>query len=323
MLAPRIDGTQYCNWSRDIFLQMRAARLSAVHATVAYHESFRATVDHLVAWNWRFRDHAELILPGRGVADIDTAMATGRTAIILGLQTPVPVEDDLGLVQVLHTLGIRFMQITYNMQALLGAGWMEPEDGGLTRMGREVVAEMNRVGMVIDLSHSGERTTLEAIACSARPVAVSHANPRSWRDTGRNKSDRVLRALAETNGMLGLSCYPHHLRDGSETTLAAFCRMAAETAEIVGPARLGIGSDLCQDQPDRTVEWMREGKWMRRPADQAPPRFPPQPEWFRDCSGFDRMEEGLRAAGFDAAETEGVLGGNWYRFMTDAFRPAP
>ena len=318
----RIDGTQYCNWSRTIFAQMREAGLSAVHATVSYHENFRRTVDHLVAWNWRFRDHADLILPGREVADIEAARRTGRTAIFFGLQTPMPVEDDLGLIEVLHTLGIRFMQLTYNMQALLGTGWMEQEDSGLTRMGREVVGEMNRLGMVIDLSHSGERTTLDAIAASARPVSVTHANPERWRDTARNKSDRVLRALAERGGMLGLSCYPHHLRDGSQTTLEAFCRMAAETAEIVGPDHLGIGSDLCQDQPDEVVEWMREGKWMRRATGEPAPRFPPQPDWFEDCRGFANLARGLRDAGFSEQEADQVLGGNWYRFMADAFRPA-
>jgi len=316
----RIDGLQFCNWSRAVFQEMRAAGLAAVHATVAYHEGFRATVDRVVEWNWRFREHADLIMPARDGADIDAALATGRTAIVLGVQNPLPVEDDLGLVRVLHDLGIRFMQITYNNQSLLGCGWMEA-DSGLTRMGREVIREMNRAGMAADLSHAGERTTLEAIAASARPVAVTHATPAFWRQGGRQVSDLVLRALAESGGMLGLSLYPLHLAHGSDTTLAAFCDMAARVADIIGVRHLGIGSDLCQGQPDAAVQWMREGKWTRPDPAQPRPAFPPQPAWFRDSLGFDSLARGLRAGGFAAADVDLVLGGNWLRFMRDAFRP--
>lgn len=324
MTTPRagfVDALQFCNWSRKIFGQMREAGLSAVHATVAYHESFRATVDRIVAWNARFRDHADLILPGRSAADLMRALSSGRTAIILGLQNPLPVEDDLGLVEVLHALGIRVMQLAYNNQSLLGCGWQEAEDSGLTRMGREVVREMNRLGMLIDLSHAGERTALDVIAASARPAAVTHATPAFWRPGKRQVSERLLRALAESGGMLGLSLYPHHLRDGSATTLAAFCEMAARTADMIGVQRLGIGSDLCQDQPDEALAWMREGKWTRPdPADR--PRFPPQPSWFEDSRGFANLAAGLRAAGFAEADVDAVLGANWQRFFRAAFRAA-
>jgi membrane dipeptidase len=294
-----------------------------VHVTVAYHEAFRPTVDRIVEWHWRLRDHADLIAPGRNAADLEAAQASGRTAIVFGLQNPLPIEDDLGLVQVLHLLGIRFMQLTYNNQSLLGCGWMEAEDSGLTAMGREVVAEMNRLGMAIDLSHSGERTTLEAIAASRRPVTISHANPAWFRATGRNKSDRVLRALAERGGMLGLSLYPHHLSHGPDTTLAGFCEMAARVAALVGVRNLGIGSDLCQDQPDSAVQWMRAGRWTHPGPEAALATFPAQPKWFRGNLDFPALAPGLRAAGFSADEAALVLGGNWRRFMGEAFAPEP
>ncbi len=320
MNTPRagwVDGLQFCNWSRKSFEHMRTAGLSAVHATVAYHEGLRPTLDRIVAWNWRFRDHADLIVPGRNAADLMRALSSGRTAIILGLQNPLPIEDDLGLVTVLHELGIRVMQLTYNNQSLLGCGWQEAEDSGLTRMGREVIAEMNRLGMLIDLSHAGERTALEAIAASKRPMAVTHATPAFWRAGRRQVSETLMRALADRGGMLGLSLYPHHLRDGSATTLAAFCEMAARAAEIVGIRHLGIGSDLCLDQPDSVLAWMREGKWTRA---TEPVRFPAQPGWFEDCRGFLNLADGLRAAGFAAEDVEAVLGTNWQRFFRAAFR---
>ena len=315
-----IDALQFCRWSRTIFEQMREAGMSAVHATVAYHESFRKTVEHLIDWNWRLKENSDLIIAGREAADIDRARQTGRTAIFFGLQNPSAIEDDLGLVAILHQLGIRFMQITYNNQSLLGSGWMEPVDGGLTRMGREVIREMNRLGMAVDLSHAGERTTLQAIEASERPVAITHANPAWWRATGRNVSKSVCRALAESSGMLGLSLYPHHLPDGSDTTLARFCEMAAAAAEIVGADRLGVGSDLCQDQPDHVVRWMREGRWTR--PDPAPIAFPRQPSWFQDNRDFPRLRDGLVAGGFSETEAAQALGGNWRRFMAEAFAPS-
>ncbi|MEM8697704.1 MAG: membrane dipeptidase [Pseudomonadota bacterium] len=301
-----------------MFRQMHIGRLDAVHVTLAYHEGFRETVDRITDWHHRFRTHADLILPGRAAADVETARATSRTAVFFGAQTPQVIENDIGLLEVLHRLGLSFMQLTYNIQSLLGAGWQEPEDGGLTAMGREVVAEMNRLGMIIDLSHAGERTALEAIAASARPVCVTHANPRHARETGRNVSDRLLAALAETGGILGLSLYPHHLPDGSECTLERFATMAARAAEIIGVERLGIGSDLCQGQRDSVVQWMRSGRWTRATSDA---RFPDQPAWFHDNRDWDGIETGLRKAGFSTAETEGILGGNWYRFWQTAMAP--
>ena len=175
---PRIDNLQYCNWSERIFRQMREGRLDAVHVTIAYHETFREMVRNIEDWNVRFERYANLILPGRTAEDVRIAQETERTAIFFGLQTPSPIEDDIGLVEILHSLGIRFMQLTYNNQSLLAAGCYEAEDSGVTRMGRQVIREMNRVGLVIDMSHSGERSTLQAVEISQRPVAITRLRRR-------------------------------------------------------------------------------------------------------------------------------------------------
>jgi membrane dipeptidase len=318
-----IDGTQYCNWSRSIFEQMRAGRVTAVHVTVAYHEGLRETIQGLTDWNRRFHEHSDLICHGRTTADIDKAKATGRTAIIFGMQTPAPIESDLGLVEILHALGIRFMQLSYNNQSLLGSGWQEPVDSGITRFGREVIREMNRLGMVIDMSHSGERSTIEAIALSRRPIVITHANPSWWRDTARNKSDAVIRALVERDGMLGFSLYPHHLKGGAACTLSDFTAMVREVADRIGTANIGIGSDLCQGQPDSVLQWMRSGRWTFPPADAADrlAAFPPQPTWFQGNQDFGKLRDGFADAGFSETEIAGILGGNWYRFMQASFEP--
>lgn len=320
-----IDGLQYANWSERVFRQLRAGGVDAVHVTIAYHETFRETVANIARWNRWFEQFPELIFQGFTAADVDTARASGRTAIFFGAQNPSCIEDDIGLVEVLHRLGLRFMQLSYNNQSLLATGCYEAEDTGLTRMGREVVAEMNRVGLVVDMSHSAERSTLMAVEHSSRPIAVTHANPAVWHPARRNKSDAVLRALAETGGMFGFSLYPHHLKDGSACTLAEFCTMIARTAERHGTAFLAIGSDLCLDQPDSVVEWMRSGRWTKAvdfgEGSAAAPGFPPMPAWFRDSRDFGAIRGGLAAAGFDAAETAAIMGGNWARFFRDSFGP--
>ncbi|MEZ5789844.1 MAG: membrane dipeptidase [Nitratireductor sp.] len=261
---PVIDCLQYANWSESIFRQMRAGGVDAVHVTIAYHENFRETVLNIEKWNRWFEQFPQLIFHGRSGDDVRKAEAEGRTAIFFGFQNPSPIEDDIGLVEICHTLGARFMQLTYNNQSLLATGCYEAEDTGITRMGRQVIAEMNRVGMVIDMSHSAERSTLEAIEQSSRPIAITHANPHWWHPALRNKSDTVLRELTASGGMLGFSLYPHHLKDGSACTLESFTTMIAEAANRYGAENLGLGSDLCQDQPDSVVTWMRNGRWTRQ-----------------------------------------------------------
>lgn len=318
-----IDGLQYANWSEKIFKQLRLGKVDAVHVTITYHETFRETVLNISQWNRWFELYPDLIFQGFTAHDVELARQTGRTAIFFGSQNPSCMEDDIGLIEVLHQLGMRFMQLTYNNQSLLATGCYEVEDTGLTRMGREVVAEMNRVGMVVDMSHSSERSTLDAIEHSNRPIAITHANPFSWHPARRNKSDTVLKALAQTNGMLGFSVYPHHLKDGGQCSLQNFCDMIARTADLSGPQNIGIGTDLCQDQPDSVVEWMRSGRWTKNidfgEGSASAPGFPDMPEWFGDNRDFNNIANGLQNAGMSQTDIDGVMGENWLRFFANSF----
>ena len=137
------------------------------------------------------------------------------------------------------------MQLTYNNQSLLATGCYEENDSGVTRMGKEVIKEMNRVGIIVDMSHSAEKSTFDAIEISDKPIAITHANPSFWHETKRIKSETLLRELSQSNGMIGLSLYPHHLSNGTNCTLESFCEIVAQTADIKGAEHIGIGSDLC------------------------------------------------------------------------------
>jgi membrane dipeptidase len=321
----RIDALQYANWSEEIFRQMREGGVDAVHVTIAYHENFRETVANMEQWNSLFERFPELIVQGKTGDDVRLARETGRTAIFYGFQNPSPMEDDIRLVEILHTLGARFMQLTYNNQSLLGSGCYEANDTGITRMGKEVIEEMNRVGLVVDMSHSAERSTLEAMEISSRPIVISHANPGFWEPALRNKSQAILEGLGQSGGMLGFSLYPHHLKGKGDCTLQSFCEMIARSAEIMGVDQIGLGSDLCQDQPDSVVEWMRVGRWTKKidygegSANNA--GFPPMPGWFRDNRDFGNIEQGLLDVGFSAEDTAKVMGNNWLGFFDANFGP--
>ena len=314
----KIDNLQYCNWSRKIFEINRSAGLDAVHVTIVYHEDFDELQLEIKKWEKLFHENSDLIFPGKNFHDIDKANKENKTAIFFGFQNCSPIEDDIKLVEKVHELGCRFMQLTYNNQSLLATGCYEKVDSGVTNFGREVIREMNRVGLVVDMSHSAEKSTLDAIDLSEKPIAVTHANPSFWHSAKRNKSSELLKILSDSGGMLGLSLYPHHLKDNTNCTLDSFCEMVAKTAEIMDVKKIGIGSDLCLDHPDTVVEWMRNGSWSKSKnfgeGSKHKPGFPKQPDWFLDARGFSNIEKGLKKVGFSDTETHGILGNNWYIF---------
>ena len=314
----RIDNLQYCNWSREIFEINREAGLDAVHVTVVYHEDYDEFLTRISEWNELFKNNSDLIFLGKDIRDIEKAKLENKTAIFFGFQNCSPIEDDINLVEKVHELGCRFMQLTYNNQSLLATGCYENVDSGVTNFGKEVIKEMNRVGIVIDMSHSAEKSTLEAIELSQKPIAITHANPSFWYKAKRNKSDTLLKNLSKSGGMLGLSLYAHHLKDSSNCKLESFCEMVAKTADLIGVKNIGIGSDLCLNQPDSVVEWMRNGTWTRAKnygeGSKDKPGFPNQPDWFIDARGFNSLETGLKKIGFNLEEVNDILGNNWFNF---------
>ena len=317
----KIDNLQYCNWSRKIFEYNRSAGLDAVHVTIVYHEDYHELLDEIKKWEILFSENSDLIFFGKDYKDIEKANSENKTAIFFGFQNCSPIEDDINLIEKVHKLGCRFMQLTYNNQSLLATGCYERNDSGVTNFGREAIKEMNRVGIVIDMSHSAEKSTLDAIEISEKPIAITHANPSFWHSAIRNKSEKLLKILSESGGMLGLSLYPHHLKNNSECKLESFCEMVARTVEIMGIKNIGIGSDLCLKQPNSVVEWMRNGTWTKKKnygeGNKDNPGFPKQPEWFLDARGFKNLHSGLRKFGFKEEEVNDILGNNWYNFYKE------
>jgi membrane dipeptidase len=258
-------------------------------------------------------------------ADIETAHQQNKVGIIFGFQNCSPIEDDIDLVEIFHQLGVRIMQLTYNNQSLLASGCYEPTDTGISRFGKVVIAEMNRVGMVVDMSHSAEESTMQAIALSQRPIVISHANPSFFEPAKRNKSNRVLSALAESGGLLGFSLYPFHLQGGPDCTLDSFCNMVADTVDLMGIDHVGMGSDLCLNQPLSILEWMRNGRWSKQmdygEGSATNAAWPKSLSWFENSADFPNIVAGLQQKGFNATEVEKIMGGNWLALCRSGFGP--
>ena len=314
----RIDNLQYCKWSREIFEINNKAGLNAVHVTLVYHEDYDELQQRIQEWNKHFEENKDLIFLGNNYNDITKAKEENKTAIFFGFQNCSPIEDDIGLIEKVHSQGCRFMQLTYNNQSLLATGCYEKNDSGVTNFGKEAIKEMNRVGIVVDMSHSAEKSTLDAIEISQKPIAITHANPTFWFEAKRNKSTELLKVLSDSGGMLGLSLYAHHLKDGTKCKIESFCEMVARTVEIMGINNVGIGSDLCLNQPDSVVEWMRNGTWSKSKnfgeGSKDKPGFPKQPDWFLDARGFNNINTELKNKGFHEEEINKILGNNWFNF---------
>ena len=314
----KIDNLQYCNWTRNVFEIKREAGLDAVHVTIVYHEDFDELISEINKWEKLFKDNSDLIFLGESFKDIEKANNENKTAIFFGFQNCSPIEDDINLIEKIYDYGCRFMQLTYNNQSLLASGCYEKNDSGVTNFGREAIKEMNRLGIVVDMSHSGEKSTFDAIDLSQKPIAITHANPSFWHQNKRSKSEDLLKTLSKSGGMLGLSIYPHHLKDGTHCTLDSFCEMIARLADIMGIKNIGIGSDLCLNQPDNVVEWMRNGTWTKTKnlgeGSKNNQGFPEQPTWFKDARGFKNIEIGLQKIGFNDSDISAILGNNWFNF---------
>lgn len=315
-----IDGLQCSVYDRTIFAQLQQAQVSAVTITAAFWEDALETMDTLGHWNDLARENADLITIARTAADIEAAAASGRTAILLGTQNSAPLNDRLRFVELFHAMGLRVMQLTYNNQNAIGGSCYEPADSGLTRFGREVVREMNRVGMLVDLSHVGDRTSADAIAASSVPVGITHANPRSLVDHPRNKAGFVLKALAANGGVLGLATY-NNIAGPYAASVTSWVDMVSRTADLIGVDHVGIGTDLGQNSGDRELDWMRRGRWTRDAQPGAALGAVPPQEWFRSAADFAAIRSGLAANGrFGDTEIEAILGGNWMRVYRTIFQ---
>ena len=211
------------------------------------------------------------------------------------------------------------MQLTYNNQTAIGGGCFEAVDSGISRFGHQVIEEMNNLGIIVDLSHAGKKTCLDAIKISKKPVAISHANPFFFHKSKRNIENDVLKKLSNKNGFIGLSLYPYHLKNHNKCKIEDFCQMVKDLINLIGIESIGIGSDLCSNWKDEVVVWMRNGKWTKKldygESKNKSIKWPAQPQWFRKGSDIINIYNALIKSGISEKNAIKIMGSNWLNFM--------
>lgn len=313
-----VDGLQINNWSREVIDEVRSGGVNVVHATVGVWEDLAGAMTRIGAFRHLCRNNADAIRVVTNASEMRRAAADGVLGAVLGFQNSTMLGDDPEMAQIFADVGVRVVQLTYNIANHLGSSCWEPVDGGLTRAGRRMVAALNDAGVLIDLSHVGNRTSAEAVYASSQPTAVTHGNPLWFWNSPRNKPAALLEAVASRGGVVGCTLYPLFI-GGADVNRADYCAMIARLAEQIGVDHVAIGTDAVLGWRQGELGWMRSGRWDR-PADPAEvPDFPPWPSWFQGPKDFASLAQGLQDAGFSTEERAAVLGGNWLRLFGEVF----
>ncbi len=320
-----IDALQYPKPTRIYFEEAQQAGLDMVHVTVVFWENIHETITFIGDWFRFIEQNSDLLYSACSLEGLEMKQ-DGRVGILFGFQNCSSIENNIDMLQIYRRLNVGVMQLSYNNLSHLCCGCYEMEDTGLSRFGRAAIAEMNRVGMVIDMSHSSERSTYEAIEHSSRPISITHAHSLTFKKAVRNKSDDLIKKLVESGGMFGLSFYPFHLKNTSDCTMDELMDELKRLGDMVGLENIGIGSDICQGRPIEALEYMRNGHWTRE-ADYGEDVnkqnvWPKQPSWFRRVSDFAQLAPAMRLSGFCDADIAKVLGENWLRYFSKALRPS-
>lgn len=311
-----IDGLIVSKWERSVFEDMNAGGITAANCTVSVWEDFEGTVRNIAQMKSLIRANDDLLTLVRTTADIEAAKHSGKTGIILGFQNAHAFEDHLGYIEAFADMGVRVVQLCYNTQNLIGTGCYE-RDGGLSGYGREVISEMNRVGIIVDLSHVGPKTSEEAILASTKPVTYSHCLPAGLKKHPRNKSDEQFRFIADHGGFVGVTMFPPFLKRGIDSTVDDYVEAIGYVIDLVGEDNVGIGTDYTQGHGQDFFDWISHDKGVNRRLTDL--RTVLNPQGVRTIGELPNLTASMEQAGWQASRISKVIGGNWLRFFKDVW----
>jgi membrane dipeptidase len=314
-----VDGLVISKWSREVFEDMHSGGITAVNCTCSVWEGLHDTLVNVAQWKSWFSEHADILLPVHTTTDIEKAKRENRVGIILGWQNTSGIEDRLELIAVFKSLGVGVMQLTYNTQNLVGSGCYESHDSGLSDYGRGLIDEMNRVGVVVDLSHVGAKTSEDAIRYSKVPVAYSHCCPAALLDHPRNKTDAQLKLIIEHGGFVGVTTYPSFLPRGAESTVDDCVAAIEYVVDLVGEDRVGIGTDFTQGQDAAFFDWLSLDKGHGRRLIFRDWAVAPQPVGLQRLSEFSNLTAAMVRRGWSETRILKVLGENWVSFLREVW----
>jgi len=325
--APVIDGLGevHLDYEPALLDEMRASGMRGCVVTVgnpALHgpEAFDDMKAEIEAYDAHVTRNPDRLARATGTADLDRAAAAGTIGLVYYTQNATPVQDDLTRVAVLHGLGVRIVQLTYNTRNLVGDGCLERTNAGLSRFGVELVATLNEAGILVDVSHCGPATTLDGIRFSKKPVAITHAGCTAVFEHPRNKTDEALRALAERGGVVGIYQINPYLGPKERNALGDYLDHVDYAVRVAGMEHVGIGSDREHRRiPDTEEEKQKliEELSRLRPVTAATFRWP---FFIAELNHPRRMEtiaDGLARRGYRAADIDRILGLNFLRLFRE------
>jgi len=307
--------------TEDELLQIAASGVTAVGVTIS-DSSLEKTIQNLAGWHGAIANHPQQLLLVRSVADIDDAKSSGRLGIILGLgfQHTEMMGRELDWLNRFNDLGVRSIQLTYNKRNLMGDGCLEPADAGLSKLGFEAIERMNALGIALDLSHCGQRTTSDGIEASKAPPLITHSGCKALHDNPRNKDDLTLRAMAARGGVVGIYFMPFLGDNGSPWATAAMVLDHIDHAlRVCGEDHVGIGTDgpipTVRESQEffemmKKVEKERAAAGVQAPGEQG--HFP----YIQELNSPRRIEQvahGMHQRGHPDRIIEKVVGTNFHR----------
>jgi len=311
-----IDGLVCGKMNLELFEDMRQGGVTAASCTMAFWDDFKGTVNNIAAVNRIINENSDWLTKIRTAADIRKAKAEDKVGVLMSFQNAYAYEDQLNYVQIFKELGVGITQLCYNTQNLVGTGCYE-RDGGLSDYGREVMWEMNRVGVLVDLSHVGAKTSEEAILESKKPVAYSHCLPSGLKDHPRNKSDEELKFIADHGGFVGVTMFAPFLKNGINSTIEDYVEAIRYVYNIVGEDSIGIGTDFTQGQDQAFFEYLTHDKGYARRLTNFGKII--NPEGIRTLGEFPNLTEALLKDGFSETQVRKIMGENWVRLLEDVW----
>lgn len=307
-------------WEQAEFAALRSAGYTGIVESLPRRD-LQTAIDALVGWRKRASEHSESLLLALSSSDLERAKRENKTAVVLNFQDATMLEGDADNVIALHALGMRSFQLTYNYRNRLGDGCLERTNAGLSEFGVEVVEHMNVVGVMVDLSHCGRRTTLDGIAFSNKPVAMTHTMCEALRrNHPRAKTDEQIRACAEKGGVVGIAALGYFLGPdpGGETTIEAYADHIEHAASVAGHEHVGLASDF----PPQGIEpWATRENWYEPRLESFTPSYEVRwPPWIPELDSparFLNIARVLEKRGWKARELELLLGSNWLRLFRE------
>lgn len=314
-----IDGCNPSNWnSPSVVDSLLRGRVSAINATIAIWEGFAETVDETARWHRRFREQDNLIHV-RQTADILRAHETGRLGVILGWQNIAPIENSIERLEAFKVLGVRIVQLAYNVRNLVANGCYEPHDSGLSIFGLKTVKKLNELGILIDLSHVGDQSSLDAIEASEQPVAFTHTHLREFAEHPRNKPADLIRALVEKGGVVGANAFPQFLPSGYDATLSEYLDGLEQLIDVAGIDHVGFATDQCEDQDWGFYDHLAR---LHGTTDHFPVSVPhpnPAVKGLEKNSDIPNIAVELSTRGYSRDDIDKVMGGNWMRLYAEVW----